>query len=149
MRKLLFLAVLFATGLTAANQKLYLKDGDFHMVREYEVDGDRVRYYSVERSDWEEMPVALVDLKRTEAEAGERKAVLEKQSQEVEDEAAAVREVRAEIRKIPQDPGVYRLENGELRILPIVDSIVRNEKGMNERKLKEKWPVAVLVGLRC
>ncbi|MGB9404057.1 MAG: hypothetical protein WCA98_10980, partial [Candidatus Acidiferrales bacterium] len=42
-------------------QKLFLKDGSFHVVREYHIDGDRVRYYSVERSQWEEIPAALVD----------------------------------------------------------------------------------------
>jgi hypothetical protein len=42
-------------------KKLMLKDGSFHLVREYQVDGDRVRYYSTDRSQWEEIPAALVD----------------------------------------------------------------------------------------
>ena len=42
-------------------KKLILKDGSFHLVREYQVQGDRVRYYSTERSQWEEIPAALVD----------------------------------------------------------------------------------------
>jgi hypothetical protein len=42
-------------------KKLFLKDGTFQMAREYSVEGDRVRYWSVERSDWEEIPSALVD----------------------------------------------------------------------------------------
>ena len=95
MRKLLFLATLFALCIEAANYKLFLKDGDFQLVREYQVDGDRVRYYSVERSDWEEMPVSLIDLKRTEAEAGEPKAVLDKRSKDADDEEVAAREIRA------------------------------------------------------
>ena len=78
MRTLLLFFVVFVLTLSAANFKLYLKDGGFQLVREYQVDGDRVKYYSVERSDWEEMPADLVDLKRTDAEAAARKETLDK-----------------------------------------------------------------------
>ena len=76
MRKLLFVVLVFGITLSAANFKLYLKDGGFQLVREYTVEGDRVKYYSVDRSDWEEIPADLVDLKRTDAEAGARKSAL-------------------------------------------------------------------------
>ncbi len=42
-------------------KKLMLRDGSFQLVREYHVDGDRVRYYSIDQSQWEEMPESLVD----------------------------------------------------------------------------------------
>ena len=42
-------------------KKLMLKDGSFQLVREYEVDGDRVRYFSIDQRDWEEIPASLVD----------------------------------------------------------------------------------------
>lgn len=42
-------------------KKLVLKDGSFQLVREYQVEGDRVRYYSLDTSQWEQMPAALVD----------------------------------------------------------------------------------------
>ena len=42
-------------------KKLILKDGTFQLAREYSVEGDRVRYWSVERSDWEEIPAKMVD----------------------------------------------------------------------------------------
>jgi hypothetical protein len=49
----------------AANHRLILKDGTYQIVRQYEVVGDRVRYLSQERGEWEEMPSALVDWEAT------------------------------------------------------------------------------------
>jgi len=42
-------------------KKLILMDGTFQLAREYTVEGDRVRYWSVERSQWEEIPTSLVN----------------------------------------------------------------------------------------
>jgi hypothetical protein len=42
-------------------KKLILKDGSVQLVRQYQVMDDKVRFYNTERSQWEEMPVALVD----------------------------------------------------------------------------------------
>ncbi len=44
-----------------ANHRLILKDGTYQMVRQYEVVGDRVRYLSQERGEWEELPANLVN----------------------------------------------------------------------------------------
>jgi hypothetical protein len=53
-------------------KKLVLADGSFQLVREYSVQGDRVRYWSVERSDWEEIPTALVNWDATHKAEAER-----------------------------------------------------------------------------
>src|ERR1700692_1755733 len=106
-----YLVFFLALSAFAANVKLYLKDGGFHLVREYKVETDRVRYYSVERSQWEEMPVDLVDLKRTESEVADRKSQLAADDKVVAEEEQAKREIRAETAQIPQDPGVYYVEN--------------------------------------
>src|SRR5882762_10089918 len=42
-------------------KKLILKDGDFQLVREYMRNGERVRYYSLERGAWEEIPASMID----------------------------------------------------------------------------------------
>jgi hypothetical protein len=69
-------------------KKLMLKDGGFQLVREYSVEGDRVRYYSIDSGQWEEMPADLVDWEKTKTVAGEEAkrdaaAVAKAKSQEV------------------------------------------------------------------
>src|SRR5580692_10078728 len=53
-------------------KKLVMNDGTFQIVREYTRQGDRVRYYSLERSDWEEMPASLVNWDATQKAEAER-----------------------------------------------------------------------------
>jgi hypothetical protein len=60
-------------------KKLVLKDGSFQLVREYKVEGDRVRYYSLDSSSWEQMPADLVDwdaTKKAQAEEAQRDSAL-------------------------------------------------------------------------
>jgi hypothetical protein len=57
---LFFCLSLCAHAQTSAS-RLILKDGTYQPITKYEVKGERVRYFSAERGEWEEVPNALVD----------------------------------------------------------------------------------------
>ena len=78
----LLLSVLAAPRGAWASIKLCMKDGSYQMVTSYEVQGDRVRYFSVERSDWEEVPASLVDFEATKRAQDEAKATEKKRLEE-------------------------------------------------------------------
>jgi hypothetical protein len=143
MRKYL-IALLIASAAFAANVKLYLKDGGYHVVREYQVQNDRVHFYSVERSQWEDIPLEIVDLKRTETEAASRKAQLEADAKSMAEEEKAERELAKEVSRIPQDPGVYWLEGNEVRVLKQAESTMHSNKGRSV--LKRLAPVPIVSG---
>ena len=133
MRKYLaaFFIVFFALVFTAwaANLKLYMKDGTYHIVREYQVQTDRVHFYSVERSQWEDIPLEMVDLKRTQTEVGERQTRLDAESKIIEQEEKVERELEKETSRIPQDPGAYWLEGNQAKVIKLAESAVHTNKG--------------------
>ena len=141
MRAARYLTFFLAFAAFAANIKLYLKDGDTHLVREYKVEGDRVRYYSVERGEWEEIPLALVDLKRTEEETKERQAAIEEQAKIITAEDKAERERANEVAKIPQTPGVYIMNGQKLQTLKQAESQIHSNKGRTVLKVLSPLPM--------
>ncbi|MBZ5700783.1 MAG: hypothetical protein LAN84_02955 [Acidobacteriia bacterium] len=72
-------------------KRLILKDGNFHIVRSYQRNGDRVRYYSIERSAWEELPAALVDWEATAKAETEQARAAEILAKKVHSEEEASR----------------------------------------------------------
>jgi hypothetical protein len=144
MRKCLLALLLLVFTAWAANLKLYLKDGSYHIVSEYQVQPDRVHFYSVERSQWEDIPLDLVDLKRTEAEVAERQTQLQKDTQAVAEEEKAERDLARETSRIPQDPGVYWLEGNQAKVIKVAESTIHNNKGRSI--LKALSPIPMVTG---
>jgi hypothetical protein len=86
-------------------KKLVMKDGTFQIVSSYQTEGSRVRYFSVERSEWEEIPANLVDwpaTKQAEADAEKTDAALTNKlkANEAEAETAPV-DVDASFEVVP------------------------------------------------
>lgn len=143
MRKFL-LAFLIVLTAQAANLKLYLKDGSYHIVREYQVQTDRVHFYSVERSQWEDVPLDLVDLKRTDTEVTQRKTKLDEDAKVIEQEEKVERELEKETSRIPQDPGAYWLEGNQAKVIKLAESTVHTDK--RRSVLAKLSPIPVITG---
>ena len=126
----------------AANVKLYLKDGGYHLVREYQVQPDRVRFYSVERSEWEKTPLDLVDLKRTEAESAARNAQLEKEAKAISEEAKPSASWRTRSARSPREPGVYWVDGGQTKTLKQGESTVHTNTGRSILRRLSPIPMA-------
>jgi hypothetical protein len=116
---------LFATFCAAQDtpRRLILKDGSYQLVTKYEVKGDRVRYYSSEREDWEELPNSLVDWPATEKYEKDRQTPPPEAVQldkELEREEVPLPEVAPGLR-IPEDTGVFLLDTfqGEAQLVEI------------------------------
>jgi hypothetical protein len=134
-----FLAAVAVLPLAAqALTKLYLKDGSYQLVKEYKVESDRVRYYSVERSRWEEVPLSLVDFDKTREVEQQEKAQESKEVEEAtktekarfEDVVTTGWEVAPGIH-LPGDEGVFAFDG--VRVIRLVQSpaeIVRDKKRM-------------------
>jgi hypothetical protein len=98
-----------------------MKDGSYQIVSSYEVLGDRVRYFSVERSEWEEVPASLVDLDATKRAQEETKTTEKKQIEEAKqvDQERFYKppdqgmEVASGIR-LPGDDGIFTVDGKRL-----------------------------------
>jgi hypothetical protein len=111
----------------SAQTRLYLKDGSYQLVKSYEIQGDRVKYYSLERSAWEEVPRAIVDFAATERAQHEEKLKDQEELKEVralekehfERPEAKGFEIAPGVR-LPQDEGVYAYDG--LRVVRMIQS---------------------------
>jgi hypothetical protein len=144
MPRLLLAALLLPLLLLGDNFRLYMTDGTWHQVSEYKVEQDRVRFYSVERSEWEEMPLDLIDLKKTEAERGAALAAVKKAAAADDAEEKFEREQARIISLIPMNPGVYHLEDEKVQTLKQAESKIVTDK--KRSVLKAVAPLPILSG---
>jgi len=130
----------------ATNHRLILKDGNYQIVRKYEIVGDRVRYISVERSgDWEELPVDLVDWDATRKwerdhanQPEEAASPAMKEAEDIDKEEAAERDEQKarmpEVAKgleLPDEDGVFVLDTFQGK--PELVELLPVELGMNAK----------------
>jgi hypothetical protein len=139
-----YLLLFFACALSAANLKLYFKDGSYQLVREYKVASDRISFYSVDREDWEEVPAALVDLDKTQAEIKRRSEDVRADAEAQAAEDKAERDARKEVASVPAEEGVYLIENEKLTPMKVGESKVVTNK--RRSVLKAISPVPMVSG---
>jgi hypothetical protein len=117
-----------AVPVFGATVRLYLKDGTYQLAREYEVKPDRVRYFSTEREEWEEIPLDLIDLARTKKEISDHAAAVADEAKVDAEEDAALRAAAKEVEQVPAAPGVYYLRGDKIEPIAVAGSKIVNNK---------------------
>jgi hypothetical protein len=135
-------------------KKLVLKDGTYQLAREYQRNGDRVRYFSVERGDWEEIPASMVDWDATARdEAASQQAsgeLVEKiHKQEEAKRMDNVMDIDASLQVgdgafLPSGEGLFVVEGKSVRVLTQADTQIKADmKRLIERSVS---PVPIVPG---
>ena len=110
-------------------RRLILKDGSYQIVTKWEIQGDRVHYFSAERNEWEDVPNSLIDWEATRQyeqdratgksspEAQRLEKEIEADKQEEESKAPHV----APGLRLPPEGGVYALDTylNEPQLIPL------------------------------
>lgn len=131
--------IVFPAAALAQNEpvKLYFKDGSCQVVKSYQIQGDRIKFYSLDTNEWEEMPVSLVDFDATKRVQREEATTDQKELEE----AKSTEKERFEVsstpagfevapgRRLPDTEGVYAYDG--LRVIPLIQSQgdVTSDKG--------------------
>jgi hypothetical protein len=147
----------------AHNHRLILKDGSYQVVRQYQVVGDRVRYLSLERGEWEELPNNLVDWEATRKweqkhtgpyQGNEEVSPGMKEAEELDKEEAAERaEQKArtpEVAKgleLPDQDGVFVLDT--YQGTPELVQLVASDLGLNPSNRKGLASLNPMAGSRA
>jgi hypothetical protein len=112
-----------------ATKRLILKDGSYQVTTKWEIQGDRVHYFSAERNEWEDVPNSLVDWKATDKYEKDRVAgkmspeaiQLEKELEEQRAEDESKSPHVAPGLRLPEEGGVYALDTylSEPQLIPL------------------------------
>lgn len=132
-------------------KKLILKDGSFQLVRDYQRNGERVRYISAERGDWEEIPAAMVDWEATAkaaaAEQAEEDALAKKiHAQEQAQRIETVMDVDASLQVapgvfLPPGEGMFLIDGKSVRPLEQAGSQVKTDKKQFLKQVLSPIPI--------
>jgi len=132
------LLLLVTCGLAQVRAKrLILKDGSYQMASKWEVAGERVRYYSTERSDWEELPNSLVDWAATDKynseppSAAEAKVAANESAADAAEDAALQPVFAAPDLKLPDEGGIYLLD--QYKQQPQLIEVMQNGSELNKQ----------------
>ena len=122
-------------------KRLILKDGSYQSVVKYEIQGDRVHYFSADRYEWEDLPASLVDweaTKKNEAEfsSGKLRVHVEtpEEREEREKEEANSPEIAPGLR-LPGAGGVFLLDQFSGK--PELAEILQNGSELNQNSGKK------------
>jgi hypothetical protein len=132
-------------------KKLILKDGSFQLTRDYQRTGDRVRYLSAERGEWEEIPAAMVDWDATakaeaaaksDEEALAKKVRAREQAQNLE----PVMDVDASLQVgpglfLPSGEGMFVVDGKSVKLLAQAGSQVKTDKKQYLKQVLSPIPI--------
>ena len=132
-------------------KKLVLKDGNFQLVRDYQRNGERVRYLSAERGEWEEIPAAMVDWDATAraaaAEQAEEDALAKKlHAQEQAQRIETVMDVDASLQVapgvyLPPGEGMFLIDGKSVKPLEQAGSQIKTDKKQYLKQVLSPIPI--------
>ena len=132
-------------------KKLVLKDGSFQLVRDYQRNGERVRYLSAERGEWEEIPAAMVDWDATAnaaaAELAEEDALAKKlHAQEQAQRIETMMDVDASLQVapgvfLPPGEGMFLIDGKSVKPLEQVGSQLKKDKKQFLKQVLSPIPI--------
>jgi hypothetical protein len=132
-------------------KKLMLTDGSFQLVREYKVEGDRVRYYSLDSSQWEQIPASMVDwdaTKKIEAEEAKSDAALVAKVHKQETARAAVPlDIDASLEVAPGiflPPGDYLFVYDGKTVLPLPQAETDSKLSLTHKLAQVLVPIPIV-----
>jgi len=119
-------------------KRLILKDGSYQLTTKWEKKGDRIRYYSAERGEWEEIPDSLIDWSATDKYEKDRaagvpppEAVALDKELEAERKAEELRSPQvAPGLRLPDESGVFLLDNFQSQ--PQLNELQQNGGELNK-----------------
>src|SRR5882757_5160124 len=132
-------------------KKLVLKDGNFQLVLHYQRIGERVRYLSAERGEWEEIPAAMVDwdatAKAAAADQAEEDALAKKlPAQEQAQRIETMMDVDASLQVapgvfLPPGEGMFLIDGKSVKPLEQVGSQVKTDKKQFLKQVLSPIPI--------